>query len=854
MKRLTECLNNQYGSYILPFFWQHGETHNELAEEIDAICRSGCKEFCVESRIFEDFCGKSWWEDFGFILKEAQKRNMRVWLLDDKKFPTGYANGLVEKRHDLKKKYIKIDYVDVIGPRPENAVMPGKLQENDRIICVTAYKRTGQGEDVEGDGIALDIQEGLVFFDIPDGVWRVYFVIETEHTDQGYENYINMLNYDSCSLQIEAVYEPHYVHFKEYFGNTFAGFFSDEPSFTNDSWNYDSKLGKKNMLIPWSESLPEIFAEKANASIDEIFKLLPLLWAEHGDKKSNIRYVYMDTVSEMYKNNFSLQIGNWCHERGVMHIGHVIEDMNAHMRLGYGAGHFFRAMSGQDMPGCDIVLNQMIPGIKECLHTASVFDNCVDPEFFSYTLAKLASSDAHLDRDKHNRAFCEIFGAFGWAEGVPMMKLLADHMLVGGINYFVPHAFDIKYPDPDCPPHFYAGGNNPQSEYFSKLMRYMQRMSHILSGGIHQTRIAVLYNAEGEWCSGKYELFQKVSKILLQNQLDFDFVPSDMLRDPCICNDELIINEAKYKTLIISYSEILPQSLIDNLKYLADSGVDIIFCEEFPERSAEGRTVDMKNCRRLKTKDLPEYLIKCGYNDIMLLKPHKYLRYYHIKNENKDIYMFSNEDIFNETDVFIHTKNTGEYIEYNAWKNEVIYRKTQGAHLRVKLGCGESTIIIFEEHNKPIDEDSKPEDISAVNTVWDIYIEEDGILTFVDRTDQLHNFARKMPYFCGKIRYECEIDFDSEPQQIQLGSVGEIAELYINGKSCGDALHYPYKFDIAGKCNAGKNKLRIDVITNVAYRERDEFSKYLSLPPMGMIGPVKIIYKQKKEEENDKVL
>ncbi|MFR6327621.1 MAG: hypothetical protein ACLUOI_01455 [Eisenbergiella sp.] len=54
---------------------------------------------------------------------------------------------------------------------------------------------------------------------------------------------------------------------------------------------------------------------------------------------------------------------------------------------------------------------------------------------------------------------CEIFGNYGWAEGAQTMKWLTDFMLVRGINVFVPHAFSPKdFPDPDCPPHFYAHG------------------------------------------------------------------------------------------------------------------------------------------------------------------------------------------------------------------------------------------------------------------------------------------------------------------------------------------------------------------------------------------------------------
>ena len=158
-------------------------------------------------------------------------------------------------------------------------------------------------------------------------------------------------------------------------------------------------------------------------------------------------------------------------EHGVMSVGHLIEDMNAHMRLGYGAAHYFRGLDGQDMAGMDIVWGQIYPGIHKIPYAAPVIEDMVDPLFFTYTLPKLAASHAHFSKKKEREGKCaKFFGAFGWAEGLPMMKLIADEMLVSGINYFVPHAFSPKYPDPDCPPSFFARGNQPQFPLFGRLI------------------------------------------------------------------------------------------------------------------------------------------------------------------------------------------------------------------------------------------------------------------------------------------------------------------------------------------------------------------------------------------------
>lgn len=220
--------------------------------------------------------------------------------------------------------------------------------------------------------------------------------------------------------------------------------------------------------------------------------------------------------------------------------GHVVEDMNAHMRLGVGPGHYFRALDAQDMAGIDVVLHQLLPGMTDMPHTAWVPGT--DPEFFAYALARLGASHAHLQPRKKGRALCEIYGAFGWAEGLPMMKWMTDHMLVNGINRFVPHAFSPKYPDADCPPHFYAQGRHPQFPLFGRLMQYTQRMCHLLTGGEPMLSAAVLYNAEAEWCGGDKMLFQKVLKALTRRQLNADVVPADMLETAAVENGRLVIN------------------------------------------------------------------------------------------------------------------------------------------------------------------------------------------------------------------------------------------------------------------------------------------------------------------------
>ena len=70
--------------YILPFLWIHGETHERLGEEINAVYGAGIREFCLESRTHEQFGREQWWEDMGFVLRRARELGIHlVWVDHD---------------------------------------------------------------------------------------------------------------------------------------------------------------------------------------------------------------------------------------------------------------------------------------------------------------------------------------------------------------------------------------------------------------------------------------------------------------------------------------------------------------------------------------------------------------------------------------------------------------------------------------------------------------------------------------------------------------------------------------------------------------------------------------------------
>ena len=77
---IQNLLQDRGGNYILPFFWQHGETEEVLREYMGAIYDCGIGAVCVEARPHPDYVGPQWWHDMDIILDEARKREMKVWI------------------------------------------------------------------------------------------------------------------------------------------------------------------------------------------------------------------------------------------------------------------------------------------------------------------------------------------------------------------------------------------------------------------------------------------------------------------------------------------------------------------------------------------------------------------------------------------------------------------------------------------------------------------------------------------------------------------------------------------------------------------------------------------------------
>ena len=892
--KIRALLEGKGGNYIFPFFWQHGETEEVLRKYMKVIHEANIGAVCVESRPHPDFCGEQWWHDMDIILEEAKKYGMKVWILDDSHFPTGFANGAM-KEQPLELYRQSITCRQYAGVGGETITIPREALDNaepfepnmmekmmthnsadgatkqfddDRMLGVYAIRQDGADGFVNPEN-RIDLssaitEEGLEFV-VPEGNWKIY-VTQLTRNRGPHRDYINMMDKASCKVQIEAVYEPHWEHYKEEFGKTIAGFFSDEPELGNGHlYEQNNELGcSPTMDYPWSRELEMRLKEELG---EDFAGQLALLWEQDADaaETARVRYAYMDGVSRLVEEDFSWPIGEWCRAHGVEYIGHLIEDNNHASKTGSSLGHFFRGLAGQDMAGIDDIGGQVMPGQEDVDLNMPPFHSR-NGSFYHYGLGKLGSSAAAIEPLKKGNSMCEIFGAYGWGEGVRLEKYLLDHFMVRGINHFVPHAFSGKeYPDPDCPPHFYAHGNNPQYRHFGALMAYGNRVLELINGGRHVAPAAILYHGESDWM-GAAMASDIVGHQLYDHQIDYDYIPQDVFLDENVYDMEITegklrVNTQEYKVLIVPELQFVTPHMKAAVKKMQKAHFPVYFINRLPE-GVEGEVVLLD--------ELVAKLFRQGVNELSIEPENNRVRYYHYEHQDGSaVYLFVNEgdDIYEGN---VQIPDERDCYIYDAWENTVyhaeVLREEDKKTKKVSLSLEplKSQIVIFDQKEnveEVLKQEKCPLTVSGeevkLGTVWkrsicrSIDYPKFGEKKEIRLPDLLHE---EEPLFSGFIRYENQFEGKAgETYVLEISDAYEGVEVFVNGRSLGIQIVPTYRFDLSSEIQDGVNELVIEVATTLE-REASQFpnpyAKYIGqdVTPTcksGISGTVKI-YKNEK--------
>lgn len=449
-------------------------------------------------------------------------------------------------------------------------------------------------------------------------------------------------------------------------------------------------------------------------------------------------------------------------------------------------------------------------------------------------------------------AMCELFGNYGWGEGVRLEKYLADHFLVRGINWFVPHAFSPKpFLDPDCPPHFYAGGNNPQYRHFGALMRYMNRVATIIGAGKHDVPVAVLYHGESEWMDSAAMPFEKPLRALYDAQIDAHVLPCDVFANPgfynakagapfCVCGQE-------YRALVIPAARYLTKAAAEGLSALAAVGLPLFFIDQLPTAVCGGAPLpkQLSSLAPITLRELPQRVRALGIALPQLLPQSERIRILHSKGDT-DVYLIINEAAETYTgEVYLPTQ--GECFCYDAWENRcepLIYAQSGGGvRITLTLEPLKSRIIVFGACGAPLNAAPNVEGKAIPLDNWACSLCKSAAYPAFGKPEEVvlpHQLVKTHPRFSGFVRYETTFEApDRKRLTLKIEDAQEGVEAFINGISLGLKIAPPFYYELTAHIRQGENKLRVEVATTLerqCYPLLDPLHKLLTGKPTSQSG------------------
>jgi hypothetical protein len=207
---------------------------------------------------------------------------------------------------------------------------------------------------------------------------------------------------------------------------------------------------------------------------------------------------------------------------------------------------------------------------------------------------------------------------------------------------------------------------------------------------------------------------------------------------------------------------------------------------------------------------------------------------------------------------------TGEIRVLNEYE-----QTSQGTSVPLVLEPGQSQFVVFTNQTAADVHDGYPvncpsgHDLMTVDGPWTVVFDNPVIDVRLEHTfDRLSDWTRSdnpaIKYYAGTARYSAEFRLDAVPGgkdvRLNLGQVGVMAEVIVNGRFAGSAWMYPYVVNVTDLLRPGKNMLEIEVVNlwrNTLVKEKslpeDQQKTWLvvsdvkeseSLQPSGLIGPV----------------
>jgi len=579
---------------------------NSVSRDLDAIKAKGIRTVTIEGGRMPNspYLSPEYFQLVKIIVEELKKRDMHLWIIDEGKYPSGFAGGkFSQERPDLRMqglvilKRIRLNQGETANEKLDPSV----------ISAIATNNATGASQ-------TIDVSNHTLNWTAKEGSWEVLLiqhrfktsVTRAANNPTGGKDTVNSLCDYLNPVASRQFLEFTHVQYKKYigdeFGKTVLGFRGDEPEYN---------------FTPWTPGLDDIFKSRKGYDIKPY---IASFFIKNPTREQNLAKAdFWEVWSDLYRDNFFKVEADWCAQNGIEYMVHIDhEDML--MSLAKTEGDYFKDMRYVQVPGVDAIWHQIW------------YDNVAD-------FPKLASSAAHMFG--RPRALSESFAAYTPKPTVDDARWIVNEQLVRGINLF-----EFM---------FWSAGSRGTNGYmgdarFPDLEAYSNRASWLLANGHPAAQVGVYCPTESMWLGNKQSdtSLLAISKQLLEHQVDFDYVDNQGLSTVFKLGKGLFTNLSgqQYKAIIIPTVSTLTSAALARLKAFAQSGGKVIFAGALPQMISGKTYLNATPAPSLawaKTGTLTDDLIKTLPMDVQLNQPVPAIKYLHRSWKDAQMYFFFNE-------------------------------------------------------------------------------------------------------------------------------------------------------------------------------------------------------------------
>lgn len=548
---------SEFASHVI-WGWEGPMDLQTICHDLDSIKTKGFRSVIFEAgyRLPYEYLSEEWFLAIRSAVEQAEKRGLKVWIVDEGKYPSGFAGGKFSKlKPEMRMQAVVA--LDTVFVKAGSSLKDYPV--NPKALSAIALPVDG------GIGRSVEIKDSKISFNAGVKSYRIVLAGADFRTGQtravnnptgGKDTSNSLCDYLSPAAVrqfIDWTHEQYKKYIGDYFGTTVLGFRGDEPDFS---------------YIPWTPDMASEF-EKVKG-YDPTPYLASLLSGVRSEEQKRFRAEYWDVWSELFATNFFEQQAKWCEENGLAHITHLNNDHNMPVCI-KAEGSLFRDLSRVQVPGVDAIWNQIWPGVEN-------------------DFPKFASSVSHVWGKC--RSFSESFAAYYTSPDIDQAKFVVDHQIARGINFF-----EFM---------FWMAGSERENWMSDPGMKslndYTARATYLMSLGKPGARVAVYYPTMSFWTGSNAvnDDLVSIARELLSHQKDFDWVDEDAFSKALRVGSGYIENLSgqRYHTLIIPSCELIPENVWAKIEEFAARGGKVLFWGRRP--------VEIVSDSFFRTRSVPE--------------------------------------------------------------------------------------------------------------------------------------------------------------------------------------------------------------------------------------------------------